>query len=71
MAGAKRDDGSSSGEQDKCPGVEMAGFGLKSSWSGSECVGFDAREPSGLTEVGSGRNDPARVEGDDDPSSSW
>jgi len=38
---------------------------------GSECIGFDAREPRGLTEVASSRNDPARAEGDDDPSSGW
>jgi len=38
---------------------------------GSECISFDAREPRGLMEVTSGRNDPARAEGDDDPSSGW
>ena len=38
---------------------------------GPGCIGFDAREPRGLMEVILGRNDPARAEGDDDPSSSW
>jgi len=38
---------------------------------GSECIGFDARKPRGLMEVVSGRNDPARAEGDDDSSSGW
>ena len=71
MAGAKRDDSSSSGGQDKCPGVEMARFGSKLSWSGLECIDFNAREPSGLIEVVSGRDDPARAKGDDDPSSGW
>ena len=51
MAEAKRNDSSSSREQDKCPGVEIARFGSKSSQSESECMSFNARKPLGLTEV--------------------
>ena len=49
----------------------LVGFGSKWSQEVSECIGFNARKPWGLAGVVSGRNDSARVEGDDNSSSRW